>query len=117
MCINVYKMFNEEDIVMLNKRFHNGRISNKSSLDFGISSSKKNNSWLEQLAYLLRSIIVDHVFEDGNKRTAALLIIVYYTELEIGFDPEKISRTIIEIAKHNVKDISKIKRMIKDVVR
>lgn len=110
-------MFNEDDILRLNKKFHNGKINNKSSLDFAIASAKKSNSWLEQLAYLVRSIIVDHVFEDGNKRTAALLVIVYYTELEIGFDPERVSRVIFEIAKNNVKDISKIKRMIKNVVR
>jgi len=109
-------MFTEEGIVMLNKKFHNGKISNKSSLDFAISAAK-SKGWLEQLAYLLRSVIVDHAFEDGNKRTAALLIIIYYTEYKIGFDPEKVSKSVIEIAKNNIKDISKIKRMIKDAAR
>lgn len=110
-------MFSVEEIVMLNKKFHKGGISNKSSLEFAISSAEKNDNWLEQLAYLVRSIAVDHVFEDGNKRTAALLIIVYYTEFDIGFDAEKVTRTIIDIAKNNIKDISNIKRMIKDVTR
>jgi len=109
-------MFNEKDVVRLNKLFHNGTIRNKSSLSFALSSIKNKGS-LEQLAYLIRAITVDHVFEDGNKRTAAVLITAYFTEFEIGFDKEKITKAILDIASKNITDINQIKRMIKNVIR
>jgi prophage maintenance system killer protein len=109
-------MFNEKDVIRLNKLFHEGIIRNKSSLSFALSSIKNKGS-LEQLSYLVRAIIVDHVFEDGNKRTAAVLITAYFTEFEIGFDKEKVTKLVLNIASKNITDINKIKRMIKNVIR
>ncbi len=110
-------MFTEEEIVMLNKKFHNGGIRNKNSLEIAISSAEKNSNRLEQLAYLLKAMLVECVFEDGNKRTAALLIILYYNELELGFDPEKVTKTIIKLAKNKVTDINDIKKEVGNVIR
>ena len=109
-------MFTEENAITLNRKFSNGAVRNKSSLQFALSSIK-NKSSIDQLAYLTRSIIVDHVFEDGNKRTAALLIVAYFTEFEIGFDRSKAAKLVLDIAAKNITDIRKIKRMIKDVIR
>ena len=89
---------------------------NKSSLEFALSSIK-TKAWIDQIAYLVRAILLDHVFEDGNKRTAAVIIIIYFTELEIGFDPQKIAEIILNIITKNINDINKIKRMIKNVIR
>jgi prophage maintenance system killer protein len=109
-------MFNEKDIVRLNKLFHNGIIRDKGSLSLVLSAIRNKGS-LEQLACLVRAIIVDHVFEDGNKRTAAVLITAYFTEFEIGFDKEKITKSILDIASKNIININQIKRMIKNAVR
>ncbi len=109
-------MFTEKDVINLNRLFNNGIIRNKSSLSFALSSIK-NKSSLDQLSYLTRAIVIDRVFEDGNKRTAAVLIIAYFTEFEIGFDKNKITKTILDIASKNITSISTIKRMIKDVIR
>lgn len=109
-------MFYINNIIKINKRFTRGIITNKGSLDFALSSIK-TKAWIDQVAYLVRAILLDHVFEDGNKRTAAAIIIAYYTEFEIGFDPQKITQVIINITSKNINDINKIKRMIKDVVR
>jgi len=109
-------MFYLNEIVNINKKFANGNIINKSSLEFALSSIK-DKGWIDQVAYLVRALLIDHVFEDGNKRTAAGIIIAYYTEFEIGFDPQKITEVIIKIISKNINNINKIKRMIKDVVR
>jgi len=109
-------MFNKEDLINANKRFATGKIVNQGSLEFAISSIK-TKSWMDQVAYLIRALLVDHVFEDGNKRTAASVIAMYYTEFKIGFDPEKVNEILIKIIKQNINDITKIKRMIKNVTR
>ena len=109
-------MFFINEIININKKFAKGIIVNKSSLEFALSSIK-TKAWIDQVAYLVRAILLDHVFEDGNKRTAAAIIIVYFTEFEIGFDPQKIAQTIIKIVTQNINSINKIKRMIKNVIR
>ena len=109
-------MFTKEGIIKINTRFESGNVINQSSLDFALSSIK-DKSWMDQVAYLVRAILIDHVFEDGNKRTAAAIIIAYYTEFEIGFDPQKIVNLIVDIILKNITDLNKVKRMIKNAVR
>ncbi|MBW2965643.1 hypothetical protein KY342_00905 [Candidatus Woesearchaeota archaeon] len=109
-------MFYLNELININKKFARGIVVNKSSIEFALSSIK-TKSWIDQVAYLIRAILLDHVFEDGNKRTAASIIIAYYTEFEIGFDPQKITEVIIKITSKNINNVSKIKRMIKNVIR
>ncbi len=109
-------MFYKKEIVEINKKFADGKIVNDSSLEFTLSSIR-SKPWVDQVAYLVRALAADHAFEDGNKRTAASIIIAYYTEFEIGFDPAKIAKTIIKITSKNIENIITIKRMIKNVVR
>jgi len=109
-------MFYLNEIIKINKRFARGIVVNKSSLEFALSSIK-TKSWTDQVAYLIRALLIDHVFEDGNKRTSAAIIGMYYTEFQIGFDPQKTIEVIIKITAKNINDINKIKRMIKDVIR
>jgi len=109
-------MFKKENAVTINKLFSNGHITNKGSLGFALSSLKSKGS-LEQLAFIIRSIIVDHVFEDGNKRTATAIIVAYYTGFEVGFDEQKIRKLVLDVSSKNISNIPKIKRMIKNVIR
>jgi len=109
-------MFSANDVVNINKRFSDGHLANKNSLEFAISSIKHKTS-LDQISYLVRAIVVDHVFSDGNKRTAAAILIAFFIELEIGFDPDKIAKIILDISRKNISDINKIRRMIKNAIR
>ena len=102
-------MFKEENVITINKLFSNGIVRNQSSLSFALSSIKNKGS-LEQLAHISRAIIVDHVFEDGNKRTTAAIIGAYYAELEIGFSNEKIRKLVLDVSSKNITNIPKIKR-------
>jgi len=51
-----------------------GNLRSDSSLDFAFDKleDKKLGDY-KKLAYLLRAILVDHPFSDGNKRTAAFV--------------------------------------------
>jgi prophage maintenance system killer protein len=109
-------MFIAENLEKINKKFARGVVVNKSSLEFALSSIK-SKGWMDQVAYLVRALLLDHVFEDGNKRTTAVIIAAYYTEFEIGFDAQRLDEIIIEIASKSISDISKIKELIKSVIR
>ena len=67
----------KKDIIRLNQEFNNGFMLNEESLDFAISNARRTENWIKALAYIIRAIDVDHVFEDGNKRTSVLLIKTY----------------------------------------
>lgn len=105
-----------EELVRVNKRFSNGRVINKSSLEFAESATKRTKNWQEQAAYIIRAIVVDHAFEDGNKRTAAAYLSGLLETLKIPYDPFKIDKTVLTLAK-GAKSIDKIRRMIKNAIR
>ena len=116
--ISVYKMLiNKKDIARINQEIGgNGLFQNESSLDFALSIIKQKKSWLYELSYLLRGLLVDHAFQDGNKRTALIIAITYLEDRDLEYDKESIIKIIWEISKKNVKDINKITRMIKSAI-
>ncbi len=105
-----------KDIIALNQEFEDGAVHNEASLDFALSYAKRTENWHKALAWLIRAILIDHVFEEGNKRTAALLL-KSYVEFEghRTYD-DKIVKMIKEILLKNITDISKIEEMIKDAI-
>lgn len=110
-------MITKKDIIEINREFDKGILVNESSLNFALSSIKSTKDWIKQLAYIIRAILIDHVFEEGNKRTAAALIMVFVEENKLIYDPEKVNQMVIEILKKNINDIDKIRRMIKNVIK
>ncbi|MEK6935132.1 MAG: hypothetical protein AABW46_04600 [Nanoarchaeota archaeon] len=111
-------MYLKETVIKLNKELgEKGRFVNESALEFAISKKYETDDWLEQLAYLVRAILIDHVFEDGNKRTSLAVVIGTLEGLKLGYDPQKLEDNLIKILKENITDIKKIKRLIKDVIR
>jgi len=109
-------MINKNDLIEVNKRFDNGNIVNMSSLEFILSTLKHSKDWVTQLAYILRGILIDHIFEEGNKRTALAVMLVYFEANKKAYDIYKTEKIITEIILKNIKDINKIRRMIKNVI-
>lgn len=105
-----------EELVKINKRFSNGSVINKSSLEFAESALKKTKNWQEQAAYIVRAIVADHPFEDGNKRTAAAYLSGLLETLKVPYDPFKVDKLVLALAK-DTKSIDKIRRMIKNAIR
>ena len=63
-------LINKKDIIGVNKEIGcNGEFSNESSLEFALSIVKQKKSWLFELCYIVRSLLVDHVFQAPNGRT------------------------------------------------
>ena len=107
----------KKDIIAFNQKFDEGAFHNEASLDFALSYARKTENWTKALAWLTRAILIDHVFEEGNKRTVALLIKAY-AELE-GHNTynDKILKLIKRVLLKNVTSIQQIEEMIKDVIK
>ncbi len=110
-------MITEKGIIEINKKFDKGNVVNKSSLDFALSSAKNTKDWIKQLACIVRAILIDHVFEEGNKRTAAAIILYYFEAYQVAYDPYKIDKVIVEIIVKNINSVEHIRRKLKDAIR
>ncbi|MBU0615699.1 MAG: Fic family protein [Nanoarchaeota archaeon] len=107
----------KKDIIALNQECENGNIHNEASLDYALSYAKQTDYWIKILALLVRAINIDHVFEDGNKRTAALLIMAY-AKYE-GYDTydDRVIRLIANMAANKIIGLKNIEEKIKDVIK
>ena len=70
----------KENLLRINKGF-GGNLRSDSSLDFAIEvQENKKLGPYKKLSYLLRAILVDHPFSDGNKRTAVFVVFAFAKE-------------------------------------
>ena len=108
---------NKKDLIGINQQIgSNGKFHNEDSMDFALSIAKQSKSWLYELSYIVRSLLVDHCFEDGNKRTTIIVIITYFENSDLDYDKDKLIRTVFSIAKKNTSDINKLMRLIKNAI-
>ena len=106
----------KKDLIGINQEIGgNGKFHNEDSLDFALATAK-HKSWLYELSYIVRSLLVDHCFEDGNKRTAIIVIMTYFENNNLDCDKDKLIKIVWSVAKKNVTDINKLMRMIKNAI-
>ena len=105
-------MLTRKDIFIINQQFSTGTIINESSLDFVLKQTYRSRHWYKAMCLLTRTILLDHVFEDGNKRTAAAIIMTYHTMNGQECNPDLVSRAVLHITKHNITSINTIGRII-----
>ena len=104
-----------KELEKINKKLEpSSKIKNPGSLEFAAEQAARTKDWMRQLAYLLRAIVVDHTFEDGNKRTGAYLVFKFFEENKLQIDSQKVDRLLIKIATESITDIEKIRRLIHD---
>ena len=109
-------MLSKKDIIAMNTEFDQGKVVNEGSLDYAIAMTRRSRNWLKAAALLVRAILIDHVFQDGNKRTSAAVIMAYLDFQGFHFDPKKVDEVVVEILEHNITDIRKIERKIKNAI-
>ncbi len=113
MCMNISK----ENLLRVNQGFGGGLISD-SSLDYAIDM--QNNRKLgvyKKLAYLMRAILVDHPFTDGNKRTATFLVLGFADENKKEVNTEILEHQITSIASQNITDIRSIEQRLRRCIK
>jgi prophage maintenance system killer protein len=112
----MYERFSVKDIIAINQQFDRGAMINEGSLTYALDRANKSGSWLRACAYLVRAVLIDHVFEEGNKRTSAAIIVGFFEEHELIYHPEKVAKGITVILLKNITSITAIERVIKDAI-
>ena len=107
----------KEDIVRIGKGF-GGNLRNPSSLDYAleIQDNLKFGEY-KKLAYLLRAILVDHPFSDGNKKTAMFVAFAFAEEQEKQVDEELLKHHLLSIASKNITTIRVIEERLKNAIK
>lgn len=79
-------MYNPELLIELNKSIgKDGSLLKKNELESCFSSVDYYDSEFEKVCSIARSVILNHPFKDGNKRTAIWLVLTHLSnELEIN---------------------------------
>lgn len=107
----------KEDIVLIGAGF-GGVLRNSSSLDFALEKQEDNKlGEFKKLAYLLRAILVDHPFSDGNKKTAMFVVFDFAEQSGRVVDEELIKHHILSIASKNISEIRAIEERIKNAIK
>jgi len=106
----------KEELLRINSGFE-GNLRSDSSIDFALEMQKNTKlGEYKKLAYLLRAIIVDHPFSDGNKRTAMYLCLKFAEENKKQVDRDLLLHHVISIAKYNETEIRNIERRVKSAI-
>ncbi|MDD3175312.1 MAG: Fic family protein [Candidatus Nanoarchaeia archaeon] len=107
-------VYNLKDLIRINQEIgETGNLRDTSSISFALDILKSKKSWLYELSYLVRSLIVDHPFYDGNKRTAYILCTLYFENNHLEYDDFELIKSLKKIASKNIIDINKIERLLK----
>ena len=113
MCMNIRKI----DIVRINSGF-GGSLRSSSSLDFALYMQLNEKlGQYKKLAYLLRAILVDHPFSDGNKRTATFIVLSFAEENKKKVDNDLLLHHVISIAKQNIINIRNIEWRMRNAIK
>ena len=107
----------KEDIVRIGQGF-GGVLRNASSLDFALEKQgDKKLGEYKKLAYLLKAILVDHPFSEGNKKTAMFVAFSFAEQNEKSVDEDLMKHHILSIASKNLINIRVIEERLKNAIR
>ncbi len=112
--LNIFMLLSKKAIIGINEEFENGHVINGNSLDYAIGVARKTENWLKALAIVVRAILIDHIFEEGNKRTAAAVIATWLDMENLHYDKTMINKLIVKILKKNIKNLEEIMGLIKN---
>ena len=109
-------LINKKDIISINQSIgEDGNLINEGTLEFALNAIAKKQ-WLYCAAYLVRCLAIYHPFQDGNKRTALGIALIYFDYYDVDYDGDKLVASIYLLAKENMTDINKIMRTIKNAI-
>lgn len=105
-------MITLEEIQEINRRFGDGKIINTSIYYAIDQKSVKSN-----ICHLLRALIIDHIFSDGNKRTAYVVARLLFERNNININKDTLLKCIIRIARENISEIGDIGRLVERCIK
>lgn len=115
--MEISDIISKEDLLRINKGF-GGDLRSDSSIDFAFDRIKDRKlGEYKKLAYLMRAILVDHPFSDGNKRTATFICFAFAEKCNKQVDRELLLHHIVSIAKKNIHEIRNIEWRLKNAIK
>ena len=114
--MDISEIIDKKDLLRVNTGF-GGNLRSDSSIDFAFDriNDKKLGAY-KKLAYLMRAVLVDHPFSDGNKRTATFICLAFADKHHKQVDRELLIHHIISIAKKNIQEIRNIEWRLKNAI-
>ncbi len=117
MCMDISEILSKEDLLRINKGFR-GNLRSDSSIDFAFDKIKDSKLGpYKKLAYLMRAVLVDHPFSDGNKRTATFICLAFANKYNKRLDRDLLIHHIVSIAKKNILKIRNIEWRLKNAIK
>jgi prophage maintenance system killer protein len=115
--MDISEIISKKDLLRINDGF-GGNLRSDSSIDFVFDKIRdKKLGAYKKLAYLMRAILVDHPFSDGNKRTATFICFAFAEKYHKQVDRELLVHHIISIAQKNIQEIRNIEWRLKNAIR
>jgi hypothetical protein len=110
-------MLSEKDIISLNEEYANGHLINPGSLHYAHAIATKTRNWTRSCAHLARALLIDHAFENGNKRTALAIVIIEAYNNGHDINSRKLGQAFLRITKKNNPTINTIDEAIHDAIQ
>ncbi|MCK5149688.1 Fic family protein [Candidatus Pacearchaeota archaeon] len=115
--MDISEIISKENLLRINKGF-GGTLRSDSSIDFAFDKlQEKKLGPYNKLAYLVRAILVDHPFSDGNKRTATFVCLAFANKYNKEADRDLLLHHIISISKNNIHKIRNIEWRLKNAIK
>jgi len=115
--MDISEIISKRDLLRINKEF-GGNLRSDSSIDFAFDKIQdKKLGEYKKLAFLMRAILVDHPFSDGNKRTATFICLAFASKNNKKIDRELLIHHMISIAKRNIHEIRNIEWRLKNAIK
>lgn len=107
-------MISYKDLLKINERVctRNQQISvviNPNNLHSALGTQQWYDNKQERACALFRSLIIAHGFQDGNKRTALVVLVAL---CKPAISQRELAQIAIEVAKGNIKDVDVLKELI-----
>ena len=100
-------MIKTESIIRINRK-HGGVLINRGNLEFAVDAANSEGNIYRSNAHLLRGIIQNHPFSDGNKSTASEIVLGRFSKRGIDCDKEPFERGMVRLARENNTPLIKI---------
>ena len=104
-----------DDIMMLNELLGGAGVRPGASVESIVAAATRYTGFWNKTAAMVRQLVAGHVFLDGNKRTASMLIdaLVESNGVSTGVSDQAIRRVIHEIAEGVLDDVDEIARRLR----
>lgn len=115
--MNIHEIITKEDLLRINEGF-GGNLRSDSSIDFAFNKIEDGKLGpYKKLSHLIRAILLDHPFSDGNKRTATFVCLAFADKCGKQVDRDLLVHHIISIASKNIQEIRNIEWRLKNAIK